>query len=174
VERNEVDGAAAGVRRAIGRLIALLGDEDPVTICGAFETLVSIGAFAAEPLAKALPRAASVRHRAAIRSTIPRRRSVARTDHVAAGTTVLGRVPLGGGLDLVELPDASLCRVRQHRRGGSRLEELPPDVCPARDLFHAGSEASAPRDRWIWSFKRATLPIWKCTPASSCVTQRST
>jgi hypothetical protein len=66
VEKNEVDRAAEGVRRTIGRLIALLGDEDPSTIGGAFETLVSIGAFAAEPLAMALPRAVSVRHRAAI------------------------------------------------------------------------------------------------------------
>ena len=78
VERNEVDRAAAGVRRAIGCLIALLGDEDLVTICGAFETLVSIGAFAAEPLATALPRAASVRHRAAIMNCLMELAPVAR------------------------------------------------------------------------------------------------
>jgi len=78
LEKNEVDRAAEGVRRAIGRLIALLGDEDPVTICGAFETLVSIGAFAAEPLAKALPRPASVRHRAAIMNCLMELAPVAR------------------------------------------------------------------------------------------------
>jgi hypothetical protein len=78
VERNEIDRAAEGVRRAIGRLLALLGDEDPVTICGAFETLVSIGAFATEPLAKALPRPASVWHRAAIMNCLMELAPVAR------------------------------------------------------------------------------------------------
>jgi len=79
VEKNEVDRAAEGVRRAIGRLIALLGDEDPVTICGAFETLVSIGAFASEPLAQALPRADSARHRAAIMNCLMGLAPVARS-----------------------------------------------------------------------------------------------
>jgi hypothetical protein len=78
VEKNEVDRAAEGIRRAIGRLIALLGDEDPGTICGTFETLVSIGAFAAEPLAQALPRPASVWHRAAIMNCLMELAPVAR------------------------------------------------------------------------------------------------
>jgi hypothetical protein len=78
VEKNEVDRAVEGVRRAIGRLIGLLGDEDPSTICGAFETLVSIGAFAVEPLAQALTRPASVRHRAAIMNCLMELAPVAR------------------------------------------------------------------------------------------------
>jgi hypothetical protein len=79
VKKNEVDRATEGVRRAIGRLIAFLGDEDPGTIGGAFATLVSIGAFAGEPLAKALPRAASVRHRATIMTCLMELAPVARS-----------------------------------------------------------------------------------------------
>jgi hypothetical protein len=79
VEKKEVERAAEGVRRAIGRLVALLGDDDPSTIYGAFETLVSIGAFAAEPLATALPRAAEVRQRAAIMTCLMELAPVARS-----------------------------------------------------------------------------------------------
>jgi hypothetical protein len=74
-----VDAGLIGcIDQDFGRLIALLGDEDPVTICGAFETLVSIGAFATEPLAKALPRPASVWHRAAIMNCLMELAPVAR------------------------------------------------------------------------------------------------
>jgi hypothetical protein len=78
VEKNEVDRAAEGVRRAIGRLVALLGDDDPDMISSAFETLVSIDGFAAEPLATELPRAVSVRHRAAIMNCLMELAPVAR------------------------------------------------------------------------------------------------
>src|SRR5512142_3545719 len=39
------------------------------------------------------------------------------------GATALGREILSGMLNRIELPDAGQRRVRQHRRGGPRLEE---------------------------------------------------
>ena len=57
--------------------------------------------------------------------------------------TDAGREPLGGGLDLVELPDPRQSGVREHPRGGARLKELPPDVGPARDLGHVRARINA-------------------------------
>ncbi len=54
---DKVDKATADVRRAIGRLIGLLGDEDLAVVEKAVERLVEIGPFAVTPLAAALPRA---------------------------------------------------------------------------------------------------------------------
>jgi hypothetical protein len=66
----EVARAAAAVRRAIGGLIRLLGDEDPAVVRGAAAALAALAALGAPavvgPLAAALPRAPTPRHRALI------------------------------------------------------------------------------------------------------------
>ena len=68
---DEVDRAVAGVRRAIGRLIALLDADDPATIEQAARELAGLGAAAAVgPLAEALARGRSPRHRGAILGTL--------------------------------------------------------------------------------------------------------
>jgi HEAT repeat protein len=64
--RNPADRAVARIRAAIGRLAVLLGDEDPATVEAAAMALGAIGPFAVGPLAAALPRGPSPRHRAAI------------------------------------------------------------------------------------------------------------
>src|SRR6187397_773559 len=63
---NPADRAVASIRAAIGRLALLLGDEDPATVDAAATALGAIGPFAVGPLAAALPKGASPRHRAAI------------------------------------------------------------------------------------------------------------
>jgi hypothetical protein len=64
---GEVDNAVAAAGRAIGRLVALLGDSDTAVMAKAAMALASLGAPAAVgPLAAALPRAPSPQHRAAI------------------------------------------------------------------------------------------------------------
>jgi hypothetical protein len=63
----EVDRAVLAVRRAIGRLVRLLGDDDLAVVLDAAVGLEALGAKAVVgPLAAALPRAAGLRHRAAI------------------------------------------------------------------------------------------------------------
>jgi len=63
----EVDRAARAVRRAIGRLVQLLGDEDLAVVQWAGLALADLGAVAVVgPLADALPRARGPRHRGAI------------------------------------------------------------------------------------------------------------
>jgi len=65
--KDEVELAAAAVRRGIGRLVALLGDEDRAVIDRAAVALGEFGAAAVVgPLADALPRSPSPRHRLAI------------------------------------------------------------------------------------------------------------
>jgi len=65
--KDEVELAAAAVRRGIGRLVALLGSEDRAVIDRATLALGGFGAPAVVgPLAEALPRASSPRHRLAI------------------------------------------------------------------------------------------------------------
>jgi hypothetical protein len=64
--RNPADRAVARIRTAVGRLALLLGDEDPATVEAAAMALGAIGPFAVGPLAAALPRGPSPRHRAAI------------------------------------------------------------------------------------------------------------
>ena len=64
--RNPADRAVARIRTALGRLALLLGDEDPATAEAAAMALGAIGPFAVGPLAAALPRGPSPRHRAAI------------------------------------------------------------------------------------------------------------
>jgi HEAT repeat protein len=62
-----VDRAAVAVRRAIDRLVRLLGDDDLAVVHGAALALDELGARAVVgPLAAALPRARAPRHRAAI------------------------------------------------------------------------------------------------------------
>ena len=63
---DEVDKAVAAARKAVGRLAKLLGDEDPTVLLKAASALAEIGPFAVGPLAAALPRASSPRHRLAI------------------------------------------------------------------------------------------------------------
>jgi HEAT repeat protein len=63
---NPADRAVATIRAAIGRLALLLGDDDPATIDAAATALDAIGPFAVGPLAAALPKGPSTRHRAAI------------------------------------------------------------------------------------------------------------
>jgi HEAT repeat protein len=63
----KVARAVASVRRAIGGLVRLLGDEDFAVVEAAIPALVALGAPAAVgPLAAALPRAPTPRHRGAI------------------------------------------------------------------------------------------------------------
>ena len=64
--RNPAERAVASIRAAVGRLALLLGDEDPATVEAAAMALGAIGPFAVGPLAAALPRGPSPRHRAAI------------------------------------------------------------------------------------------------------------
>ena len=64
--RNPADRAVASIRAAVGRLALLLGDEDPATADAAATALGAIGHFAVGPLAAALPKGPSPRHRAAI------------------------------------------------------------------------------------------------------------
>jgi HEAT repeat protein len=64
--RNPADRAVASIRAAVGRLALLLGDEDPATFETAAMALGAIGAFAVGPLAAALPKGRSPRHRTAI------------------------------------------------------------------------------------------------------------
>jgi HEAT repeat protein len=64
--RNPADRAVASIRAAVGKLALLLGDEDPATFETAATVLGAIGAFAVGPLAAALPKGPSPRHRAAI------------------------------------------------------------------------------------------------------------
>jgi HEAT repeat protein len=64
--RNPADRAVASIRAAVGKLALLLGDEDPATFETAAMALGAIGPFAVGPLAAALPKGPSPRHRAAI------------------------------------------------------------------------------------------------------------
>jgi hypothetical protein len=65
--RSEVDRAVASVRRAIGRLVQLLGHEDTAVVLAAASALEALGpADVVGALATALPRATGPRHRAAI------------------------------------------------------------------------------------------------------------
>src|SRR3954449_247645 len=63
---DQVDRAIVAVERAVGRLVSLLGDDDPAVLERAALALAEIGPFAVGPLAAALPKAASSRHRAII------------------------------------------------------------------------------------------------------------
>lgn len=63
---DDVSRAQASVRRAIGRLITLLGDEDVEILNAAALAIQPLGAAAVGPLAAALPRGRSPRHRRAI------------------------------------------------------------------------------------------------------------
>jgi HEAT repeat protein len=63
---DRVDQALASARRAIGRVVDRLGDEDEAVVEKAAVALSEIGPFAVGPLASALTRSPSPRHRAAI------------------------------------------------------------------------------------------------------------
>jgi HEAT repeat protein len=63
---NPADRAVSSIRAAVGRLALLLGDDDPATFETAATALGAIGAFAVVPLAAALPKGPSPRHRTAI------------------------------------------------------------------------------------------------------------
>src|SRR4051794_11170814 len=63
---DHVDRAVISVRKAVGKLVALLGEEDWPTVERAALALGEIGPFAVGPLAAALPRGRSVRHRLAL------------------------------------------------------------------------------------------------------------
>src|SRR4051812_45905843 len=63
---DRVDRTVKGVKAAVGRLVGLLGDEDEAVVRKALAALEEVGPFAVGPLAAALPRAPSPRHRAAI------------------------------------------------------------------------------------------------------------
>ena len=63
---DETERALVAVKKAVGRLVRLLGDEDPVVIEKAALALAGIGPFVVGPLASALPRSPSPRHRMAI------------------------------------------------------------------------------------------------------------
>jgi HEAT repeat protein len=63
---NPADRALISVRAAVIKLALLLGDDDPATAEAAAMALGAIGRFAVGPLAAALPKGPSPRHRAAI------------------------------------------------------------------------------------------------------------
>jgi hypothetical protein len=63
---DRADRALAAVRRGVGELVELLGDEDQAVIEKAALALGEVGPYCVGPLAAALPRARSPRHRAAI------------------------------------------------------------------------------------------------------------
>jgi hypothetical protein len=112
---NPADRAVASIRAAVGRLALLLGDEDPVT----FET-AAMARGAVGPLAAALPKGPSPRHRVAIVAALltfgeQEKAAVARAlrgaverdpdPHVrAAARACLTRLLLG---DLVSKPSAT-------------------------------------------------------------------
>jgi hypothetical protein len=64
--QDRVGRAVAGVRRAIGRLVALLGDDDTAVVSRAAAALAEVGPYAVGLLAAALRRAPKPRHRATI------------------------------------------------------------------------------------------------------------
>ena len=64
--RNPADRAVATIRAEVRKLALLLGDEDPATVDAAAMALGAIGPFAVGPLAAALPKGPTKRHRAAI------------------------------------------------------------------------------------------------------------
>jgi HEAT repeat protein len=64
--QNAADRAVASIRAAVGQLALLLGDDDPATFETAATALGTIGSFAVGPLAAALPKGQSPRHRMAI------------------------------------------------------------------------------------------------------------
>ena len=66
VQPDETEQALVAVKKAVGRLVRLLGDEDPAVIEKAAFALAEIGPFVVGPLALALPRSPSPRHRLAI------------------------------------------------------------------------------------------------------------
>ena len=122
---NPADRAVARIRAAIGQLALLLGDEDPATGEAAAMALGAIGPFAVGPLAAALPKGPSPRHRAAIVAALltfgeQEKAAVARAlrgalvhdpdPHVrAAARACLTRLLLG---DLVSKPSATLYAAR--------------------------------------------------------------
>src|SRR4051794_30810178 len=63
---DRVDRAMANIKTAVGQLALMLGDEDQATAGKAAEALAAVGPFAVGPLAAALPKGPSPRHRAAI------------------------------------------------------------------------------------------------------------
>src|SRR4051794_38005110 len=63
---DQVDRAIVAVERAVGRLVAMLGDDDPAVLERAALALEQIGPFAVGPLASGLKTAASSRHRVVI------------------------------------------------------------------------------------------------------------
>jgi HEAT repeat protein len=60
---DQVDRAVGSIKAAIGRLVKFLGDDDPEIVMKAAAALDGIGPFAVGPLATALSRSASPRHR---------------------------------------------------------------------------------------------------------------
>ena len=58
---DEVDRAVLAARKAVGRLVKLLSEDDPGLVQRALHALGELGPFSVGPLAAALPRAASPR-----------------------------------------------------------------------------------------------------------------
>jgi hypothetical protein len=90
-KKDEVDRAVAAARKAVGRLVALLGEEDLAVVGKAAVALEGIGAFAVGPLAAALPRARPPRHRVAIARALIRVAPRARVEVVEALDAAMGR-----------------------------------------------------------------------------------
>jgi HEAT repeat protein len=63
---DRADRAIAAVRRGVDELVGLLGDEDQAVVDEAALALDEVGPSCVGPLAAALPRGRSPRHRAAI------------------------------------------------------------------------------------------------------------
>ena len=118
--QNPADRALISVRAAVVQPALLLGDEDPATFEAAAMALGAIGPFAVGPLAAALPKGPSPRHRAAIVAALltfgaQEKAAVARAlrgalehdpdPHVrAAARACLARLIMG---DLVSKPSAT-------------------------------------------------------------------
>jgi len=91
---DEVERAAEAVQRGIDRLVALLGDDDRAVIDRAAVALGGLGAAAiVGPLAAALTRASSPRHRAAIMGALLAIGTMERAAVTRALTDAVGREP---------------------------------------------------------------------------------
>jgi hypothetical protein len=88
---DQVDRALADARRAIGKLVQLLDDEDGAIVAKAARALEEVGPFAVGPLAAALPRAGSLRLRLLIVGGLPHFARQARPAVTRALTAALGR-----------------------------------------------------------------------------------
>jgi hypothetical protein len=122
-QKDEVDRATAALRRAVGRLIRLLGHDDPRVVARAALALHELGPSAAGPLAAALPRAGSRRAKVMIIAALQEAGPAARAAATAAMWLVMKRekdpgVRAAAHLALQRLTTEALVALAAGRRGG--------------------------------------------------------